>query len=189
MKTAKLAASQWIVTVPAVAAAAAYVYFFFIPTQRSIAGIRGELNAADDFIAQVEAFGPAIEATRDQLETTEQYVERWHQAAPDEEGLSAVFGRISRQAKLSGITTTRFEPQPAIPYDTLRRVPVAVTCVGSFEQVCRFLRALEGLKETVWVEAVQMERFAEDGGEVQCELSLAVFADNPDDSDQVDGSE
>jgi hypothetical protein len=66
---------------------------------------------------------------------------------------------------------------------------VAVTCVGSFEQACRFLRALEGLEETVWVEAVQMESFGEDSREVQCELSLAVFADNPDDSDQVEGSE
>ncbi len=188
MKT-KLARSRWILVAPAVAAAAAYLYFLFLPGQRSIASLHEELNAADQFIAQVEAFGPAIEATRQQLDKTRQHVDQWQQAAPTEHGLSAVFGRINGLAKESGITTTRFEPQPAIPYDRLRRLPVAVTCVGSFGQTCQFLQALERQEETIWAESLQMQRTGKDGKDVECELTLAIFADNPGKSDQVDPSE
>jgi len=188
MKT-KLARSRWILVAPAVAAAGAYFYFLFLPGQRSLASLHEELNAAEQFIAQVEAFGPAIEATRQQLDKTRQYVDQWEQTAPTEDGLSGVFGRINRLAKESGITTTRFEPQPAILYDSVRCLPVAVTCVGSFGQICRFLQALEGLEETIWVESLQMQRTGEDREDVECGLSLAIFADNPGDSDQIDPSD
>lgn len=184
MKTS-LTASRWILVVPLVAAAGAYFYFVFLPGQRSLASLREELSAADQFIAQVEAFGPALLSTQQQLGKTRQYVDQWEQTAPTEAGLSGVFGRINRLAKESGVTTTRFEPQPAVPYDTVRRLPVAVRCVGSFGQVCRFLQALEGMEETIWAESLKMQRTGEDRESVECELSLAIFADNPDDSDQV----
>ena len=188
MKT-NLVPSHWIVIVPAVAAAAAYVYFLFLPGQRSLAGLRAEMSAAEQFIGQVEAFSPAIEATQQQLDTTRDYVGQWEQSAPTEDGLARVFGRINRLAKESDITTTRFEPHTAVPYDKIRRVPVAVTCVGSFGQICQFLRALECLEETIWVEGLQMQRRGKDSEDIECELTLAIFADNSGDSDQVDRSD
>ncbi len=185
----KLARSRWILVGLAVAVAGAYFYFLFLPGQRTLASLHEELNATEQFIAQVGAFGPAFQSTQQQLDKTRQYVDQWQQTAPTEDGLSGVFGRINRLAKESGITTTRLEPQPAIPYDSVRCLPVAVTCVGSFGQTCRFLQALEGLEETIWVESLQMQRAGEDSEDVECELNLAIFADNSGDSDQVDPSD
>jgi len=184
-----LTASRWILVAPAVAAAGAYFYFVFLPGQRSLAGLQEELNAADRFIAQVEAFGPALHATQQQLDVTRRYVDQWEKTAPTEDGFSRVFGRINRLAKESGVTPTRFEPQPAVPYDTVQRLPVMMTCVGSFGETCRFLQALEGLEETIWVERLQMQKTGEASEKVESELTLGIFADNPDDSDQVDPSD
>jgi Tfp pilus assembly protein PilO len=188
MKT-NLARSPWIIPLFAVAAVVAYVHILFLPGERSIAGTREEVTAAGEFVERVRALGPAVEATRKQLDGAQQYVARWERSALPEAGLSGVFGRIAQLAKESGITTTRFEPQSAIAYDRVRRLPVALTCVGSFAQVSEFLRALECLEQTVWVEALQMQRSGEDSESVQCELTLAIFDDNPGDSDQVNRSE
>jgi len=185
----KITASRWILVAPAVAAAGAYFYFVFLPGQRSLAGLQEELNAAERFIAQVEAFGPALRATQQQLDQTRRYVERWEKTAPTEDGLSRVFGRVNRLAKESGVTTTRFEPRQAVPYDTVQRLPVAMTCIGSFAETSRFLQTLEGLEETIWVERLQMRKTGQDSEVLECELTLAIFADNPDDSDQVDPSD
>jgi len=188
MKTS-ISGSTWLVIVPVLAVAVAYVFLVFLPGQEAIGKLREELAGREAFIQQVEAFGATIEATQQELDKTEEYVGRWEAATPSEDELSVVFGRISQLAKDSGTTTTRFEPQPATHYDEIRRIPLAVECHGSFASVCEFLCSLEGLEETVWIESLQMEQAGEDGGNVKCEVSMAIFADNPDDSDQVDLSE
>ena len=188
MKTS-ISHNTWLVIVPVLGLAIAYVFFLYLPGQEAIGKLREDLATREEFIQQVEAFGAAIEATRQEFDKTEEYVQRWEESAPSEDELSVLFGRISQLAKDSGTTTTRFEPQPATHYDAIGRIPLAVECLGSFGQICEFLRSLEGLEETIWVENLQMERVGEGGGDVKCELSLAVFADNPDDSDQVDLSE
>lgn len=180
--------SRWIVAVPAVAVAAAYLFCSFLPGQQAIDGLRQELSAAEEFVDQVEAFGPATEITRQECERTQTYVRAWQESAPSEEELSELFGRINLLAKASGTTTTRFDPQPPVLYDEIRQTPVLFACVGSFGQVCGLLQELERLEETVWVEELRMESSGENGKNVQCDLTLAIFADNPENSGQVDQS-
>lgn len=188
MKTS-FSRNTWLVIVPLLGLVIAYVFLVFLPGQEAIGKLHEDLAAREEFIQQVEAFGAAVEATRQEFDKTEKYVRRWEAAAPSEDELSFLFGRISQLANDSGATTTRFEPQPAVHHDEITQIPLAVECLGSFASVCEFLCSLEGFEETVWIESLQMERAGEDGGNVKCELSLAIFADNPDDSDQVDLSE
>ena len=181
--------NNWIFIVPVTALVVAYVYFFFLPGERSVRGLREELAGATEEIEQAEAFRPAIEASREEFEKTDAYVRRWEESAPSEEDLSGLFGQINRLTKDSGATTTRFEPQPTVDYDKIRQVPVALACVGSFSQISAFLRDLENLRETIWIENLEMERPREDSEDVQCQLTLAILGDKPDDSDQVDRAE
>ena len=180
--------SRWIVAVPVVAVAAAYLCFSFVPGQQAIDQLREELSAAEEFVEQVEAFGPAMEITRQECERTRTYVRAWEESAPSEEELSELFGRINLLAKASGTTTTRFDPQPPVVYDEIRRIPVLFACVGSFGQICGLLQELERLEQSVWVEELRMEGSGVDGENVQCDLTLAIFADNPENSGQVDES-
>jgi Tfp pilus assembly protein PilO len=180
--------SKWVIVVPAVGLVAAYIFCAFLPGQRAIGKLQDELATTEQFIEQVDAMGPAVGVTQQEFDKTQTYVEAWETSAPTEEELSALFGRISLLAKQSGTTTTRFEPQTAVHYEKVSRIPVVLACTGSFAQICQFLHELEGLGQTVWVEALRMEGSGQNGEDIQCELTLGIFAVNPDDSDQVDQS-
>ena len=188
MKT-KLTSRHWTGIVLAVGAVNVYVYFSYLPGRAYLDGLRAELATADASIQQADTFAPAIETTRQQSDKTREHVRKWEQSAPTEEALAELFGRINRLAEQSGATTTRFEPQAALRYDTLCRFPVEIACSGSFAEICGFLQGLERQEETLWIGELQMERDDEDGEVVHCELTLDVFADNPAGSDQVDRSE
>jgi Tfp pilus assembly protein PilO len=182
-------ARRWTTIVLALGAAGAYVFFSYLPGEAGLESLRAELASAQESIQQAETLAPAIEATRQQAEMTGAYVQSWEQSAPTEHELSELFGRINRLAEDSGATTTLFEPQAAVPYDTLCRLPVRMACAGSFGAICRFLATLERLEESIWIDELQIGGIGEDSEDVLCELTLDVFADNPDGSGQVDRSE
>ena len=182
-------ARRWTTIVLALGVAGAYAFFCYLPGEAALKGLRTELASVKESIQQAETFAPAIEATCQQAEMTGAYIEKWEQATPSEDELSELFGRINRLAEESGVTTTLFEPHAAIPYDTLSRLPVEMSCAGSFGAISRFLAALERLEESIWIADLQISKNGEDSEDVLCELTLDVFADNPDGSDQVDRSE
>jgi Tfp pilus assembly protein PilO len=188
MKT-KPASRQWMTVVLAVGAVGAYVYFAHLPGEARLKALRAELAAADDSIQQAEMLDSAIEATRKQADTTRQYVEKWEDSAPSEDDLSELFGRISQLIEQSGPTTTLFEPQEAVLYDTVFRLPVEVASTGSFAEVCRLLHGLEHQEETFWISKLRMVQNGEDSKDMKCEITLDIFADNPDGSGQVGRSE
>jgi Tfp pilus assembly protein PilO len=188
MKAGTYHRRKWVIVVPTVGLVAAYLFWAFLPGQRAIGKLRDELATTEQFVEQVEAMGPSLGISQREFDRTQTYVEAWETSAPTRDELSGLFGRISFLAKQSGTTTARFEPQTTIQYETVSRIPVVMACAGSFAEICRFLQELEGLGETVWVETLRMEGPGQDGENMQCELTLGIFAVNPDDSDQVDQS-
>ncbi len=178
--------TSWVLMLTGAGVTAAYAIFFFLPGYRAVEGLQKELAAMERFVEQVDAIRPAIDTTRQECERTEAHVAAWRQSAPAQDELSELFGRISLLAKQSGTTTIRFDPQPVVEYEEVRRIPVALACVGPFGHICKFLQGLERFEETIWIESLHMERFGKNGENVQCELTLAIFADNLDNSDQVE---
>jgi Tfp pilus assembly protein PilO len=185
MKTS-LRQTSWIVALPLAGLTAAYVLGFFLPGRRAIDRLREELDAQREFVVSTTFVAPAIEATKEELKKTAAYNSAWLANAPTEADLSDLHGRIHALAKTAGATTTRFEPQPTVDYERLRRLPILVGCTGSFSQLGRFLETLENLPQTIWVENVEFSTSGQSEGAVKCEVELVVFTDNPDNSDQVD---
>ena len=73
--------------------------------------------------------------------------------------------------------------------ESLTKIPLEVGCSGSFSQLYDFLRELEGLPQTIWVEDLQLGKSAVNPKDVGCKLTLAVFTDNPGNSDQAERPE
>jgi len=67
-------------------------------------------------------------------------------------------------------------------------VSVAAGFSGGFGPLCRFLDDLESLPQPLWIANLKMEGGSKSGKDVHCELTLAVFVDKSDESDQVKGS-
>lgn len=185
----KIRHRTWIVTLPVAGLAAAYAYFFYLPGERAITQLSEELAAAEAFVDQAQDLAVVVKPTRQRLTETRQYNEVWEKADPSGAGLFALLGEINRLCKESGATTTQFDPEEAVRRQRVQSIPLLLGCSGSFSQICKFLNALEQLPQTVWIENLRMEQSGQDGANVHCELSLAIFADNLGDSDQVDHSE
>jgi Tfp pilus assembly protein PilO len=180
-----LLGGSWIVTLPVAGLAVAYVLFLFLPGEREIGRLSDELTVQREFISGSMSGTAAVVATGRQLEEARQYASKWEESSPSEDEVSELFGRITALAKAAGATTTRFEPDRAVRHEALSRIPVVVGCTGSFGQVCRFIRDLESLPPTIWIEQMRIEGTGKDGQNVQCELVLEILADNSGDSGQV----
>jgi Tfp pilus assembly protein PilO len=188
MRTA-IRRSSWIVTVPLAAAAVAYFIFFFLPNKRAVGEARNHIKRKQDYIVQCESLARALRLTQQELEKSEAYNTAWQQEAPVAEDLAALYGRIYELAKNAGTKVTRFDPEPAVHYERISYIPLAMGSVGSFTEICGFLEGLEDLAAEIWIKDLQLDRMGGSGGSVTCELSLVVFTSNLENSDYVEQSQ
>jgi Tfp pilus assembly protein PilO len=174
---------SWPVTLSLAAAGILYLVFSFFPTSRAISQLRDEIRLAESFIDQSASLTISLSQTEAELKRTKDYIAAARQRLTARAALSALIGRISREADLAGATTTKIEPQAASELETLAVVPVIYKANGAFADICRLLVGLEGLPEPVWLEDVQLTASRENGQKMQCDLTLAVFAGHSESSD------
>jgi Tfp pilus assembly protein PilO len=174
---------SWPVTLSLAAAGILYLAFSFFPTSRAISQVREEIRTTENVISQSASLALSLSQTEAELKRTKEYTGAVRQRLISRSALSALIGRISREADMAGARTTRIEPQPAAEFETLRVVPVIYKANGGFVEISRLLTGLEGLPEPVWLEDVQLTAARESGQNVECDLTLAVFAGRSESSD------
>ena len=188
MKT-KIRRGSWIVTVPLAAVAVLYIMLSFLPGRRAIGEFRDQIRQKKDYIAQATRLAAAIETARKELDRTQAYNAAWEQVAPAQGTISALYGKIHELAKDAGNNTTRFDPEPIVTRERTRQIPLTLGCTGSFAQIREFLQGLEDLPAAIWVNSLDLENVEQAGKSIACEISLVVFASNPENSDYVEHSE
>jgi Tfp pilus assembly protein PilO len=174
---------SWIVTLLLAGGALAYVFLVFLPGQRSISTLREELTTKQGFIIETDSIAASIVEAEEKLKDVESYIEKWRDEAPAEAELANWFGRVHEQVEASGITTRRFEPQKVTRMDAVWMLPLAVGTNGKFAEVSQLLARLENLPGTVWLDEVIITLEGKDTENLQAEVTLALFADNQEDSD------
>ena len=163
---------------------ACYAYFFYLPANRKMAEMKSELSDAELQAQGTVPMIAALGATQKKLDAVVDYTGAWKTAAPSEHEISEVFERIHEVTRLAETRTTRFQPQSMVAYETFRRVPVSMECEGSFAQLAAVLTALENMREPIWLRSIEIEPSGQDSEVARAEISLDVFADNLEDSDQ-----
>lgn len=174
---------NWQATLTMAALTVAYLFLFSLPGMKAIREMRDEIRAKEDMVLQAGQLAWQFQACQSEHQETQKFVEAWAGRAPSAGEVSAVFGRASELAHNSGSRITRFEPQPAVEYETLSRIPLDLGCQGSLPELFRFLRELETLPVPLWVEHVRLEALGDDRQSLQCDLNVAIFADKSDFSD------
>jgi len=182
MKT-KIPRGSWIVTVPVAVVAVVYVVFFFLPGKRAIGELRDRIQEYQETIDRAAVVATALPAVQKEIKKAEDYNAAWQKDAPAASEIATLHGKINALALAVGTELTRLDPEPVVVYGKIRRIPLTVGCSGSFAQVCGFLRSLEGLPEALWIDSLNLENLDQDEQSVKCELTLVVFADNPENSD------
>jgi Tfp pilus assembly protein PilO len=181
--------NSWLLPGLVVAAAVAYFAMVFLPGQRKLREMAEELETNREAVVRSQMTAPAILVTQQEIAKARQYTSNWEEVTPRGSRLAALFGRINALAKASGVVTTRFVPQDPVVLAKVRRVPVTIGCTGAYSQVSQFAQNLESLPSTIWIDDFRLERAGKDGELVQCELHLAIFADNSEDSDKAKSSD
>jgi Tfp pilus assembly protein PilO len=174
---------NWAITLLLAGAALAYLFGMFIPRMRSVAEIRQRVSAKHDAIVQASKLAPTIAVLSRECDATSQYIASQQRRLTQPDDLPRVFGQISQLITASGGATTRFEPQPAFCLEQVRRVPVAISIIGSFDAIERIIASVETLPGAIWIEDLRIDEAHEAGGNVKAELQLAIFANNREISD------
>jgi Tfp pilus assembly protein PilO len=175
--------SSWTVTLPLAAIAVAYVSLVWLPGRRAILEVQEQVETKRQFVSQATELSQALAISQRELDKAEAVVARWEQASPQKRTIPAFYGKINALAKDAGLAIARFDPQAFVVHEKIEEIPITVGCSGGFAQVFDFLRGIEQLPATVWVESIKLEKSDKDTKDVRCELDLVVFSDNPRSSD------
>ena len=179
----KLRHSSLTITVLVAGAALAYVFFFFLPKMRVLEGVRQQIHSKQDYVDRSAKLVASIHQAKKTMEETRSYTDVQKSYCVKQEDLTALFGKLNQIGRKSGVKTTRFEPQAAVAYQTLAKVPILLTVKGQFGSIQSLLYELENLPATIWVEDLKLVAAREDGKATECSLTVGVFTSNSDKSD------
>jgi Tfp pilus assembly protein PilO len=177
--------NSWFVTIPVVAASLGFWLWIYRPAQNELCEMRAELELKQQAAADAAMLPEKIRRMRQDLEETRRFVAAWRQTAAKQK-LPHVFGEISHLVASSGAKSTRFQPESAVGYKSIERLPVTLTCQGSFAQVFDLLCKLEQLPHSLWIDELHVQQIGKNEGAVSCELRLGIFtgksipAESPD---------
>ncbi len=174
--------NSWLITVPLVAVAGGYLYFFFMPTSNAIAELRDELKTKRTFIETSSNLRVATELADNELSKTRRYNEAWKAAAPTQATLARLLGDINQLAKNAGVEISAFTPQTPVLSETFRRVPVNVEVLGTSKALLSFLGDVETLPPVIWIDTFEVEATGEHRQTIKAQLKLVIFASNPEKS-------
>ena len=180
---------SWIVTIPLVAAAAAYFMLVFLPANRAIGEARQEIKRKQETLAQSAGLPEILLSTQRKVGETQSYVAVWERRAPTPQEQSSLHGRVHALAQSAGITTTRFDPEPVVTCAAICKIPITVGCSGSFGQICDFIELLEREPAKIWIEYVNIEKLDGDKEGATGEIKLVAIANNLKNSNYAEHAE
>jgi Tfp pilus assembly protein PilO len=187
--TNRLRQSSWVVTLSLAAMAVAYLTLLWMPGYRAVQALREQVEAKRMFIGQSTGLSAALFKVQKELDRAEATAARWEKVAPRKRDIPRLYGKIDAAAKDAHLAIARFDPQPFVTYEKLQEIPITMSCSGTFAQIFSFLRKIEGLPTTIWVESMRLERASSTTKNVQCEVNLVVFSDNSQNSDYAKHSD
>jgi Tfp pilus assembly protein PilO len=180
--------SSWLVTIPLVAIAAIHIAFVFFPGRKIISQLQRDIEYRQLYISNADNVSVELADAQQELVKVKSYIENWRRVAYAINRLPVLYGNINKLSKQAGTTTSRFEPQMIIELGMIRQIPIHMACTGTFAQIHEFIRSLEGLPQTIWIDQLRFDKPGQNGEYILCEINLVVFSDNPKISNYVDNS-
>lgn len=175
--------SSWLITIGLVAVSIGYLYFVFMPARRGIEKLQMELSQKRAYLAQEPGLKISLASAESDIALIQKYVDDWRSKSPVAGELSGTFGAIHRLVKQAGVEVEKFDPENVTNLETVRKIPIRLTATGSFSQMHALLRGLEQMPACPWVESLRIERGKDAEAPLRGEVTLVIFAANPEISD------
>ena len=189
MTNQKPSPGNWLFTVPLLAGAIAYFVFVFLPFHRSNNELRSEIRDKRTYLTQAKSVGAALVAGEQQIQAATRFRDQWLARTPKASHVADLFAQIQQVEMQSGVHANRFDPQPIEPQKWITEIPLQLSCVGDYRQVHSLIYGLETLPVDIWIRNLQLEKKSATSENIECNLDLVVFADNPEKSDYIKKSD
>ncbi len=139
----------------------------------NLAVVRGELSHLGDESVRAEQL-------QQELQAVEDYNRQWHSRLHSGSAISEVYAQITDLAQSTGVSTTRLDPSADVNYSTICKTPLSLELTGTYQEVHDFLVALENREEVIWIDELRLRKDRQSEGYLQCELTMGIFADQPE---------
>ena len=169
---------QWTLTGLIVIGASTYVLFWFLPKQNDLKDLQKVVDQKQEFVVEAMSFDRRVDSLRRRLVEVQSFTKLWRSKAPRTNEFVHLLSSISEHASQSGALLQRMKPMDAVSRGVINEVPIAIECRGTFHEVFDFARRLEDMAANLCITDWRISTSGEDGGNVQCEFGLMVFADN-----------
>jgi Tfp pilus assembly protein PilO len=170
----------WLITALLAAGAVAYVVFVFLPFQRTIDGLRNQVQERTQQIVQAQSLVGTVAQARLRLTAAREVSEQWRADAPRQAQLVTHFASLTQQAEEAGVKIDRLDPLPAVELNLIAQQNVSMQFHGPFAAVFDLLERLESLPGTLWVRDLRLQASTETDDTLRGELTLTIFVDRAD---------
>jgi Tfp pilus assembly protein PilO len=119
-----------------------------------------------------------IERMRVSIRSTADEVTNLNRQIPDDADIGTFLKQLSGLMNKRGIALISVQPQPIIKEKLCLKIPVRVSCRGSFVNLYNLLRDLDTMSRLVVVERMALGK-PEESGNCQLDLTALVFAREP----------
>ena len=170
----------WLITGLLAAAAIAYVVFIFMPLQRSIDALQGQVQERRQQIMQAQSLAGTVAQSRLRLAAAREVSQQWRSDAPRQAQLITHYASLTQQAEEAGVAIDRLDPLPAVELNLIAQQNVTMQFHAPFAAVFDLLRRLEALPGTLWVRDLRLSANSEADNTLRGELTLTIFVDRAD---------
>ena len=167
---------HWIVAALPTAIAVVYLSLVWLPGYSAITALQDQVECQRQLVAQAADLPALLAGCQRDLETSNSVVAGWQKNAPRSGRLAPCFEKIDAVAREAGLAVTRIAPQPVIVHEKVHEIPLVIDCSGRFAQVYEFLRNLERLPATIWIESIKIENPNDKAKNVTCKIDLVAFS-------------
>jgi len=170
----------WLITALLAAGAVAYVVFVFMPFQRSISGLRAQVQERRQQIMQAQSVASTVAQARLRLAAAREVGQEWRADAPKQAQLVTHLACLTKQADEAGVAIDRLDPLPTVELNLIAQQNVTMQFHAPFAAVFDLMRRLEALPGTLWIRDVRLHANSEIDNTLQGELTLTIFVDRSD---------
>jgi Tfp pilus assembly protein PilO len=170
----------WLITGLLGALAVAYLVLGFMPAQRRIRELRGQVEERRQQIVQFQSMVRAVQHARQRLSQAEEICQRWRSQSPRPTQIAAQLAQITHVAEAAAVAIDRLDPQPTVELNLLAQQHVTLQFHGPFPAVFDWLQRLETLPGTLWIRDLKLHVPAEHDTTPRGELTLTIFVDRSD---------
>jgi type IV pilus assembly protein PilO len=128
----------------------------------------------------------SIEKMRASIRTTADEVANINRQIPEEGDIGTFLKQLDGLVNKRGVALMSIQPQPAIKEKLCLKIPVRVSCRGSFVSLYNLLRDLDTMSRLVVVERMALGK-PEESGYCQLDVTALVFAREPQSSKTMEG--